>query len=106
MAPSVEDVELDASTTLRKGRVIAHSKDRDAIHRALKKHTGNLCIHFDRRSSSRCRDHLLIMPRVVFDRFGHIYRCRSSAAKPQTSGSTLVIASGARHRREHDYHCD
>ena len=42
----LEDVELDASTTLRKGRVIAHSKDRDAIHRALKKHTGNLCIHF------------------------------------------------------------
>jgi hypothetical protein len=37
----LEDYELDASTTLRKGRVIAHSKDRDEIHRALKKHTGN-----------------------------------------------------------------
>ena len=42
----LEDYELDTSTTLRKGRVIAHSKDRDEIHRALKKHTGNLCIHF------------------------------------------------------------
>ena len=42
----LEDYELDASTTLRKGRVIAHSKDRDEIHRALRKHTGNLCIHF------------------------------------------------------------
>ena len=42
----LEDCELDASTSLRKGRVLAHSKDRDEIHRALKKHTGNLCIHF------------------------------------------------------------
>jgi hypothetical protein len=42
----LEDYELDASTTLLRGRVIAHSKDRDEIHRALKKHTGNLCIHF------------------------------------------------------------
>jgi hypothetical protein len=42
----LEDYELDASTTLRKGRVIANSKDRDEIHRALKMHTGNLCIHF------------------------------------------------------------
>jgi hypothetical protein len=42
----LEDFELDASTTLRKGRVIAHSKNRDEIHRALRKHTGNLCIHF------------------------------------------------------------
>jgi hypothetical protein len=31
---------------LRKARVLAHSKDRDVIHRALKKHTGNLCVHF------------------------------------------------------------
>ena len=42
----LQDFELDASTTLRKGRVIAHSKDRGEIHRALKKHTGNLCVHF------------------------------------------------------------
>ena len=42
----LEDFELDASTTLRKGRVIAHSKDRGEIHRALKTHTGNLCVHF------------------------------------------------------------
>jgi hypothetical protein len=42
----LEDCELDASTTLRKGRVIAHSKDREEIHRALKEHSGNLCIHF------------------------------------------------------------
>jgi hypothetical protein len=42
----LEDCELDASTSLRKGRVLAHSKDRDEIHRALKKHKGNLCIHF------------------------------------------------------------
>jgi hypothetical protein len=31
---------------LRKARVLAHSKDRDVIHRARKKHTGNLCVHF------------------------------------------------------------
>ena len=42
----LEDYELNASTTLLRGRVIAHSKNRDEIHRALKKHTGNLCIHF------------------------------------------------------------
>lgn len=42
----LEDYELDASSSLRKGRVLAHSKDRDEIHRALKKHKGNLCIHF------------------------------------------------------------
>lgn len=42
----VTDCQLDASTFLRKGRVVAYSKDRDDIHRALKKHSGNLCIHF------------------------------------------------------------
>ena len=42
----LEDFELDASTMLRKARVLTHSKDRDVIHRALKKHTGNLCVHF------------------------------------------------------------
>ena len=42
----LEDFELDASTSLRKGRVVAHSKDRDEIHRALKIHKGNLCVHF------------------------------------------------------------
>jgi hypothetical protein len=42
----LEDFELDASTSLRRGRVIAHSKDRNEIHRALKKHAGNLCVHF------------------------------------------------------------
>ncbi len=42
----VTDYEVDASTSLRKGRVVAHSKDREEIHRALKKHLGNLCIHF------------------------------------------------------------
>lgn len=42
----LEDIELDGSTMLRKGRVVAHSKDRAEIHRALKKHSGNLCIHF------------------------------------------------------------
>ncbi len=29
----LEDCKLDASTSLRKGRVLAHSKDRDEIHR-------------------------------------------------------------------------
>jgi len=42
----LKDYELDASTSLRKGRVLAHSKDREEIHRALRKHSGNLCIHF------------------------------------------------------------
>jgi len=42
----LKDCELDASTSLRKGRVLAHSKDRGEIHRKLRKHSGNLCIHF------------------------------------------------------------
>ncbi len=42
----VTDYEVDSATSLRKGRVVAHSKDRDEIHRALKHHTGNLCIRF------------------------------------------------------------
>ena len=45
----VMEYELDGSTSLRKGRVVAHSKDRDEIHRALKHHAGNLCIHFTGR---------------------------------------------------------
>jgi hypothetical protein len=42
----VTDCELDSSTSLHKGRVVAHSKDRGEIHQALKKHSGNLCIYF------------------------------------------------------------
>jgi hypothetical protein len=42
----VTDCELDPSTSLHKGRVVAHSKDRGEVHRALKKHSGNLCIYF------------------------------------------------------------
>lgn len=42
----VIDYELDASTSLRQGRVVAHSKARQEIHQALKKHAGHLCIHF------------------------------------------------------------
>ena len=42
----LKDFELDASTSLRKGRVLAHSKDREEIHRSLRKQSGNLCIHF------------------------------------------------------------
>ncbi len=42
----VTDYELDASTSLRKGRVVARSKDRQEIHLALKQHAGHLCIHF------------------------------------------------------------
>jgi len=42
----VTDYELDTATSLRKGRVIVHSKGREDIHRALRGHAGNLCIHF------------------------------------------------------------
>ena len=42
----ITDYKLDALASLRKGRVVAHSKDREEIHRALKKHPGDLCIHF------------------------------------------------------------
>ncbi len=42
-------LRLDTATSLRKGRVVAHSKDRDEIHRALKHHAGHLCIHFTGR---------------------------------------------------------
>jgi hypothetical protein len=45
----ITDYKLDALTSLRKGRVVAHSKDREDIHRALKKHSGDLCIHFTGR---------------------------------------------------------
>jgi hypothetical protein len=42
----VSDYKLDTSTTLRAGRVIVSSKNRDEIHRALKNHKGSFCIHF------------------------------------------------------------
>ncbi len=42
----ITDYELDVATSLRKGRVVAHSEGRDEIHRALKEYSGNLCIHF------------------------------------------------------------
>jgi len=42
----VTDYEVDSSTSLRKGRVVTHSKDRADIHQALKEHSGHLCIHF------------------------------------------------------------
>ena len=42
----VTDCELDPATSLHKGRVLARSKDRGEIHRALTKHSGNLCIYF------------------------------------------------------------
>lgn len=42
----VIDYELDAATSLHKGRVVAHSKDRQEIHQALKQYSGYLCIHF------------------------------------------------------------
>jgi hypothetical protein len=42
----ITDYELDAATSLRRGRVVAHSKGREDIHRALKEHAGNLCLHF------------------------------------------------------------
>jgi hypothetical protein len=42
----VTDYELDTATALHKGRVVAHSKDRQEIHQALKQHSGHLCIHF------------------------------------------------------------
>ncbi len=45
----ITDYKLAALTSLRKGRVVAHSKDRGEIHRALKQYSGNLCIHFTGR---------------------------------------------------------
>lgn len=42
----VTEYELAPATSLRKGRVLVHSKRREDIHRALKSHAGNLCIHF------------------------------------------------------------
>ncbi|MSP40286.1 MAG: hypothetical protein EXR70_17495 [Deltaproteobacteria bacterium] len=42
----LSDYKLDASTTLRQGRVVANSKNRDDIHRALKELKGNFCIHY------------------------------------------------------------
>ena len=62
----LEDFELDESTSLRRGRVIAHSKDRNEIHHALKKHRWEPLRSFHRHCSSGHRGYLL-MPRVVFD---------------------------------------
>lgn len=42
----VTDYELDSATSLCKGRVVVHSKDREEVHLALKRYAGNLCIHF------------------------------------------------------------
>ena len=42
----VSDYRLDSSTTLRSGRVVLSSKNRDEIHRALKNFKGSFCIHF------------------------------------------------------------
>lgn len=42
----ISDYELDSSTSLLRGRVIAHSEGREGIHRLLKEHSGNLCIQF------------------------------------------------------------
>ena len=55
----IADYKLDALTSMRKGRVVAHSKDREAIHRALKKHSGDLCIHF---TDSSPQDTVVIFP--------------------------------------------
>ncbi len=55
----VADCDIDSSTSLRKGRVVAHSKDREEIHRTLKKHKGKLCIHF---TGSLPRDTVVIFP--------------------------------------------
>lgn len=55
----ITNYELDATTSLRKGRVVACSKDREEIHRALEKHQGNLCIHF---TGALPRDTVVIFP--------------------------------------------
>jgi hypothetical protein len=41
----VKDCEVDMSTTLRKGRVVAHSRNREEIHRALRNYSGKFRIH-------------------------------------------------------------
>ncbi len=53
----ITDYELDDATPLCKGRVIAHSEEREEIRRALKEHSGNLCIHSDRRDLQSQIDH-------------------------------------------------
>jgi len=40
----VTDCELDPSTSLHRGRVVA--KIGEKIHRVLNQHSGNLCIYF------------------------------------------------------------
>jgi len=55
----ITDYELDSSTSLRKGQVVACSKDREEIHRALKQHSGNLCIHF---TGGLPRDSAILFP--------------------------------------------
>ena len=42
----ITDYELDDATSLRTGRVVAHSKGREDIHHAMKNPSGDLCIHF------------------------------------------------------------
>ncbi|MCJ7577964.1 MAG: hypothetical protein MUO91_05895 [candidate division Zixibacteria bacterium] len=40
------DYETDVSTRTIKGRLVAHSKSREEIHRALTKHRGKRCIEY------------------------------------------------------------
>lgn len=42
----IVDYETDASTRLTKGRLVAHSKSQEEIHRALTKYKGKKCIHY------------------------------------------------------------
>jgi hypothetical protein len=62
----IADYELDATTSLRKGRVVAHSEGREEIHHALKEHSGNLCIHFT-GDLPRDTGVLFPMPRVTYN---------------------------------------
>jgi hypothetical protein len=55
----ITDYQLDGSTSLRKGRVVAHSEGREDIHRALKEYSGSLCIHF---TGSLPRDTGILFP--------------------------------------------
>ncbi len=42
----IKDYDVNNATSLTKGKVIIHSKDRDEIHRALSRFKCNLCIHY------------------------------------------------------------
>ena len=76
----IKDFQVNRATRLVKGKVIAHSKDRDEIHRALSRHKGNLCIHYTGKLPEDTG--------VLFYGASHDWALRGSCANPLRSNNS------------------